>query len=77
MGNLTEVGKNLLAEALVLMNQLPENKQYYLLGYMQAEADRNLQGKANDQRGHSPRSDRCLVRPVPTKNHKTRDWRRK
>lgn len=48
MGNLTEVGKNLLAEALVLMNQLPENKQYYLLGYMQAEADRNLQGKAND-----------------------------
>lgn len=43
-----DANRKVLVEMLVLFDQLPIEKQYYLLGYAQSEADKNLQGKAND-----------------------------
>lgn len=44
---MTEKERKVLPELITLLNKMPKEKQYYILGYMQAESDRTLQKKAN------------------------------
>lgn len=45
---LTKKGQSALVKLVTIFEKLPVEKQYYLLGYAQSEADKNLQGKANE-----------------------------
>lgn len=40
---LSEKGQSALVKMLNIFEKLPVEKQYYLLGYAQSEADKNLQ----------------------------------
>lgn len=44
---MTEKERRVLPELITLLNKMPKEKQYYILGYMQAESDRTLQDKAH------------------------------
>lgn len=42
---MTDTGRTALKRILLLMDEMPAEKLFYILGYMQSEADKNLQSR--------------------------------